>query len=582
MKRSLLLLLLLPTLISLACMTSAPAATAPTAALQLTSSPDSAQPPSLTPETAGTPVSGVTPENDVTPEIGVTPLPSPTISPSPVPTEDPLWTWVSDTASANILAVNQHGEKLVVGKLAPGDFDNSHFEPIDAERAFLFLTQGTRLRVFLVSLRDMREISMPGDPVQIDPNYSRNDMTVVAVYPPGASGGGASIGGAAVFVYPVETEWAGTNLRPYVGPLVWVDLDTLRAEFLESSVSFEVTSPRSWFHTSADGRYLRYSAGDETTTMIRELDMQSASARTIYTTRGSAYNLSTNPQGDLWRAMRDKVMVNLDGQTQPFDDSTSLPRVMADGLAVVFPRSCSADCSLKVTRPFGADPELSYRFPWPLEDGVGLTGAAYLLPNQTLIVVGAASSSFSRSYPAVDQYPGLPETDSPLFLLSPGGASRLIGSYANNEVDFRRPISGDGRYLLLKKPDQSAYFLYDAFTDGELAVFPLKPDVKRPRLGFRFQPAGVLVKFTYPKQAASEGEDEWYVNSYSYALGAAQVGMDTQPDIPACFTVLGDGSLECWALEAGGDTYNLVRFEPASGKLVPLAENVLALGDFGE
>jgi hypothetical protein len=584
MKRFFLLLLILPTLISLACMSTGqiaatatvPGAPATAAAPQVTATPDSALLPSLTPELGVTPVEGGTREISVTPGTGETPLPSPTISASPVPSQEPLWTWVSDTASGNILAVNQDGEKRVAGKLTPDDFDNSHFETIDAERAFLFLTQGTRLRVFVVSLSDMRELHLPGEPVQIDANYSRDHMSVVAVSPPGKSAD------AAVFVYPVENEWAGSNVHPYVGPLVWVDLNTLRAERVESNASFEVSNPRPWFHASADGRSLRYSAGDETTTLIRELDMQSAAARTIYTTRGSAYNLTTNPQGDLWRAMRAKVLVTLDGQTQAFDDAASLPRIMADGLTVVFPRSCNGDCALKVTRPFGADPGLAYKFPWPLEDGVGANGATYLLPDQSLIVVGAAASSFARTYPAVAQYPDLPKGDSPLFRLSPGGEARLIGSYDNNEIDYRRPISGDGRYLLLKKPDQSAYFLYDAFTDSDLAVFPLKTGVTRPMLGFRFQPAGVLVKFTYRKAGAGGEQDEWFYNSYSYAQGTAQIEKDPQPDIIACLSVLSDGSLECWVFGAGGDTSNLARFEPASGRLVTLAENVLALGDFGE
>lgn len=230
---------------------------------------------------------GVLPaENTAGAAATATVIPEPTTAPTPVPAS-PHWYWAVDLDTAQVIAVNQFGDRHELGALDPADNLSTASISLDDERALLFLDRNDKLRVSLLTPDGMQQIELPADPYYFDTELSQPGRAVIAVHDD-----------QVVISYVTESS---TNSMPDTGPILLVNLTSLTAKLIDESVSRDPYSDnRRWFRASGDGRYVRYLNGDQEKTDLRELDLVTGAVRTTYTTTGSSFSIHASPQADLW------------------------------------------------------------------------------------------------------------------------------------------------------------------------------------------------------------------------------------------------------------------------------------------
>jgi hypothetical protein len=354
---------------------------------------------------------------------------------------------------------------------------------------------------------------------------------------------------------------------PDTGPILLMDLTALTTQLIDETVSRDpYGNSRYWFHTSPDGRYLRYMSGDQHKMDIRELDMVTGEARTLFTTSDSSYNIRTSPQGDLWYLRADKKILELNGNQTDFTDESRTVRPMQEGNVAVYPRECVDDCEIKVFAPFGNTTELTYKFPWAIESASIYNNLNQVLPDQSLLVAGSPSAFLSKAPAAKADYPDLLGEDSPLFRLTPDGQARLVGIYIGN-------ASEDGRYVLLRSSDQTKFFIYDVIADRPLFDIPIDTKLEDYYLmSARFFDTGILINLS----ASVVGEQNVYrffYNAYVYNTSKSIAWEDVNAEINSCPDLLEDGTLVCWFSRTDGNNFDLIRYDPTTGKKTVLLEN---------
>jgi len=481
--------------------------------------------------------------------------PPPTTAPTPVPPQ-PHWYWGVDADTQQVIAVNQFGDSKELGDLDHGDDIHTTSVSLDAERALLFLDSDENLRLYLLTPDAVKKIAMPSNPYYFNTDFSQGSRMVIAFH-----------GDTAVFSYVTQD---ASNRIPGAGPLFAVDLKSLTAKLVDKDVSRESYGDnRHWFHASRDGRYLRYLNSDQEKIEIRELDLASGEARTIYTTGDSSFGIYASPQGDLWYLRNSDLILDLNGNQTDFTDESLTVRPLGDGKALVFPRECPDQCEVKVIAPFRPDAELTYTLPWATQSQT--TGyfelVSQALPDQSLLFAGWEYLALSEPPAAVQEYPDLREDDPPLFRLTPDGEARLVGIYAGG-------ISADGRYMALKSADQASFFIYDASADRPLFSMPAPAGLDYIAANTRYFDAGILVELAGSVPGTRNSDYRFFYHAYSYETSTTRGWEDVTGDNSACPSLLEDGSLVCWSYRTDTLNYDLVRFDPAAGTKVPLIENV--------
>jgi hypothetical protein len=437
--------------------------------------------------------------------------PEPTLTPTPVP-PSPRWYWsVDDSDTAKVIAVNQFGERRELGALEKSDDLHTAVTPLDHERALLFLDTNNSLRVYFLTSDSMQKIKLPDEPFYFNTEFAQTSRAIVAVHED-----------RVLFSYVTES---ASNIMPDTGPIFLMDLTALTTKLIDKTVSRDPYSNNSyWFHASPDGRYLRYMSGDQHKMDIRELDMVTGEARTLFTTSGSSYNIRTSPEGDLWYLRADKKILDLNGNQTDFTDESQTARPMQDGNVAVYPRECVDDCEIKVFAPFGNTTELTYNFPWGIESASIYNNLNQVLPDQSLLVAGKPSAFLSKAPTAVADYPDLLGEDSPLFRLTPDGKARLVGIYIGN-------ASKDGRYILLRSSDQIKFFIYDVIADRTLFDIPIDTKLEDYYLmSARFFDTGILINLS----ASVPGEKNVYrffYHAYVYETSASIAWEDVRFDL---------------------------------------------------
>jgi hypothetical protein len=359
-----------------------------------------------------------------------------------------------------------------------------------------------------------------------------------------------------------------SNIMPDRGPIFLVDLKALTAKLIDESVSRgSYSDSRAWIHISQDGRTLRYLNGDRGKMDIRELDMVTGEARTLFTTTGSSYYIYASPQGDTWYLSNANLIQDLDENQKDLTDESLTFRPLKDGKGIVYPLDCVDDCEIKLISPFGKEAELTYHFPWTIEFGTFYREVGQWLPDQSLLLAGKPFAGFSKPPAAAGTYPDLTGFDSPLFRLTPDGQARLVGIYTGS-------VSDDGRYMLLRSADQTSFFLYDAVADRPLFDMPADPGLEGFLTTVRFSEAGILVNL----EASVSGDPNAYRNFYhvySYKTSTALAWEDVNLEYSVCPDLLEDGSVVCWLYRTDADyNFDLVRYDPATGTKTTLLENV--------
>jgi hypothetical protein len=400
----------------------------------------------------------------------------------------------------------------------------------------------------------MQKIKLPDEPFYFNTEFAQTSRAIVAVHED-----------RVLFSYVTES---ASNIMPDTGPIFLMDLTALTTKLIDKTVSRDPYSNNSyWFHASPDGRYLRYMSGDQHKMDIRELDMVTGEARTLFTTSGSSYNIRTSPEGDLWYLRADKKILDLNGNQTDFTDESQTARPMQDGNVAVYPRECVDDCEIKVFAPFGNTTQLTYNFPWGIESASIYNNLNQVLPDQSLLVAGKPSAFLSKAPTAVADYPDLLGEDSPLFRLTPDGKARLVGIYIGN-------ASKDGHYILLRSSDQTKFFIYDVIADRTLFDIPIDTKLEDYYLmSARFFDTGILINLS----ASVPGEKNVYrffYHAYVYETSASSAWEDVNAEINSCPDLLEDGTLVCWFGRTDGNNFDLVRFDPTTGTKTVLLENV--------
>jgi hypothetical protein len=282
--------------------------------------------------------------------------------------------------------VNQFGEKRELGALEKSDDMHTAVTPLDHERALLFLDNDNTLRVYLLTPDGMQKIKLPDEPFYFNTEFAQTSRAIIAVYED-----------RVLFSYVTES---ASILMPDNGPILLMDLTELTTQLIDKKVSRDAYGDNSnWIHASPDDRYLRYMSGDQGKTDIRELDMVTGEARTLFKTSSSSYSIRTSPQGDLWYLRDENRIVDLNGSQTDFKDKSQAVRPMEGGNVAVYPRECVADCKIKVFAPFGNTTELSYNFPWGIESASIYNNLNQVLPDQSLLVAGRPSAFLSKAQP---------------------------------------------------------------------------------------------------------------------------------------------------------------------------------------
>jgi hypothetical protein len=510
---------------------------------------------------ASQPAEAVTIENIATATViaeGVTVEPAITATPEPPP--PPHWYWTVDAKTAKVIAVNQFGERHELGDVDPSEDFYTLAIPLDSERALLFRDKDNNLRIYLLTVDGMQKIALPSDAPYYNTESSQTSRAVIAVHEQHV-----------VFSYVTE---GGSNVMPDRGPIFLIDLASLSAKMVDKWVSRgPYTDNRGWIHASQDGRYLRYRNGDRQKVEIRELDMVTGDARTLYTTSGSLFSIHASPQGDLWYLRNSKLVWDLEGNQGDFTDESQMMRPLKDGRAIVYPLDCVDDCEIKVVTPFGNEAELTYQFPWVIEFAATVSRVNQWLPDQSLLFVGQPYAYLSNIPAAAETYPELTDQDSPVFRLTPDGQADLIGIYAGS-------VSASGQYIFMRSTDQTSFFIYDAAADRPLFEMPVDPGLENFYPTVRFLENGILVNLG----ASVSGEQDAYRNfyyAYAHQTSNAVAWEDENLEYGSCPDLLEDGSVVCWIYNVNGFTFDLIRYDPASDTQTPLAENVWLI-DFSQ
>lgn len=482
--------------------------------------------------------------------VTLTPEVTSTSTPVPAPSH---WYWAVDLDTQKIIAVNQFGERREIGTLDPSENETTSYLSIDNERALLFMDSNNDLRLYLLTPDAMQKIALPSEPFYFDSASWQPSRAILAAYED-----------QVLFSYVTD---GSSNIMPDRGPILFVDLKALTTKLIDEAVSRgSYNDSRSWIHASADGRILRYLNGDRAKMEIRQLDMLTGEAHTLFTTTGSSYYIHASPQGDLWYSSDTNLIQDLNGNQKELTDTSLTFRPLKDGYGLLYPRDCVDDCEIRLSSPFGKQAELAYDLPWTIELGTFYGEVGQWLPDQSLLLAGKPSAYFMNPPAAAETYPELTGDDSPLFRLTPDGQSRLVGIHL-------RSVSDDGRYILLRSTDQTSFFIYDAVDDRPLFDMPVEPGLEGFFPTVKFLDTGILVNLT----ASVTGDSDTYRSfhyAYSHNTSTARAWEDGNLEYSICPDLLEDGSVICWLSRMELSNFDLIRYDAATETRTTLLENV--------
>lgn len=493
-----------------------------------------------------------------------TATPEPTIPPTPLPPAA-RWYWAVDSDTAKVITVNQFGERRELGQLDQADYLHTTATSLDADRAILFLDTDNALRVYLLTPDGAQKIKLPSEPYYFNAEFSEVGRAVVAVHDD-----------YAVFTFVTKGAYQSQTVGAVdTGPVFLVGLKSLTANLIDKEANLDpLDVNRLWFHKSKNGRYLRYLNGnaDAEKMEIRELDLVTGEARTIYTAKGPPARLYTSPEGDLWYLRREGLILDLNGNQTDFTDMAQMLSPLKDGKVLVYSWNCVDNCEIKVFSPFGNDAALSYNLPWTIENATSYIKVRQLLPDQSLLFAGLPYVQLSNPPAIMETFPDLKEMDASLFRLTPDGQAHLVGIY--EEGIFTSNVSPNGQFILMKSTDHTSFFIYDAVADRPLFSMPIDTELEDYLTTIRFFDNGIVVNLSasVPGTKHSVYRNFYYV--YYHETSTALNWEDVNFEITGCPDLLEDGTLICWFYRTDTSNFDLARFDPVSETKTTLLENV--------
>ena len=487
-----------------------------------------------------------------------------TLTSTPVP-PPPLWYWAYDVDSSSIVTVNLEGETHSLGELDLESAKNYIGTRLDDTHFLLLVALDTGIQVYLLNSDAMQKINLPAG-YPYDPGTSPTSMAVVGIHNRNV-----------MFTFATRQSMGGHsgNDMPSTGPAFFVDTASLTARVIDTHVAYDSwTDTRTWFHPSNDGRLFSYLNGDPTDMKVRQVDLLTGETRTLASTTKSPFSIFGSPSGDLWYLPNSNIIVDNEGNQVVFNEAGLRFRPLEGGKGIIMPVECTAPCSLQVKSLDGSEPLLSYSLPWSITGGVYYPLLSQVLPDQSLLFAGYPDVRLENPFDIMEKYPGLLETDVPFFRLLPDGEATLVGISPTNEFAYsgRKPISQDGRYILLKAQDKSGYFLYDTRTDQALFTMPIEPGLDYFYGTLQFFEPGILLHLT------ASTADNQYRDFYSlFLMGDSQTlaWEDPAGEILGCPDLHADGTLTCWLYREAGAS--LVIYNPVSQAQTPLLDGAWIL-----
>lgn len=377
------------------------------------------------------------------------------------------------------------------------------------------------------------------------------------------------------FIFTTESSYeTSSSSYPEKGPLYQIDLNSLNFKLIDSNVyQSPYVDSRYYFFKSENGQKLRYFKAQDSALLINELDFLSGAVRTIAQSSGSPDIVNVSEFGDSFYLPRSDLYIRSDGTSKSFTNSQSDVRLIKSGEIIFIPSNCLGPCEIEVIEPLSGVVVEAYTLPWSTQAFSRL--GTQLLPDGSLLWIGASKLSLITSPSTSNNFPELENDASPVFRLSVDGNYQLIGVRKLYDLEFSNqyPISRDGRFILLKSPSSSAYFIYDAYENKEVVSMPEYDNWIYDYGSTYFYPEGILIQF---KASTSEKEYTQFFSLVHYDSSETFYWEDPDENILFCPDVFQDGSISCW-IQNQDLNYDLVRFRPTTQNIIYLIENVFAL-----
>ncbi len=445
---------------------------------------------------------------------------APTLAPSPTSIPDLRWYWAIQ--NNEILAFNAAGKVNSVLDLSSVQQEGNDMAPVrlGEDRAFMFFGNQASPKAFLLTSDSATQIQLPS--IQV-PSPGNPWIIHIDHYP----------------YIVIEASYGATV------PAILINGETGQASLIANNVFVGYSYSEYFVRFSADGRWMRYAAGQEQVG-IHNRDLQSGKDTLIL--QSSGY-ISTDAFGDVWYDSRLGVLQMADGQggTLVTSDDNTRHLVLGNSWMLDSQYSCTQPCSLHVYPIVGNAQALDYSLPVnfssPLVGDATQVSVNYgkiLAGNRLLVgIYDQSNNDDQRNF----------------WLLTPDGMSTLIGkgsAFSGNRLAGSSP--GDP-YILIYPTDASPEFRVFDPTTGKV-LFSETTGITDVFIDMLFFPEGIIV------QEQDTTEHDWV---YNFATGVA-VPFQLLDDYRYCAALTPDGRPICMN-DSGVGVY-----DPVSGNNTELIQ----------
>lgn len=505
-------------------------------------------------------------KGSLTPEITAALIETtlPTIEPTSTPLpEKTRWHWVFSPNTSEIQVVNQVGEVRSIGTMDLIDVYDYRLLQFNEQQALFFTLLNGKPVIKMFGLENVQDVSLPAGFV-FDQYMFTSSIQMVG-----------SSDNYGYFVFATEASYGTSGgSYPEKGPLYQVDLNSSSMKLIDSNVyQSRLDDPRYYFFQSEDGENLRYFKMQDSALLINEVELSSGAIRTITQTTGSPDIVSASEFGDSFFLPRSELYIESEGRSKSFSNSQSLVRLLISGEVILLPSNCLGPCEVEVSEPISGVIMGTFTVPWSTSSYSRL--GTRLLPDGSLLWVGAPKRFLLEPPATSDDFPELSDEDRPVFRISSDGNYQLIGVRPLYDLWYsnRYPVSSGGRYLLLKSYSASEYFIYDSIENKKVLYFPQYENWIYEFGSVNFYPEGIFVQFF----VSSITEDySQFLSFLNFNSGEFIFWEESEANILFCPDFFEDGTIACWVQRENLNS-DLVRFKPGSENSKILIEDVYVL-----
>lgn len=308
-------------------------------------------------------------------------------------------------------------------------------------------------------------------------------------------------------------------------PAILINGENGQASLIATNVFVGYSYSEYYVRLSADGRSLRYAAGEEPVAIYNR-DLQSGKDTLIL--QSSGY-ISTDAFGEAWYDSRQGIVQLADGQAGSLATSDANTRhlLLDNGWMLDSQRTCKQPCPLKVYPVVGSAIALNYSLPVNLDTGQAGSDARLVFVNYGKILED------KRLLVAVyDQNDNNSLRE--FWLLAPDGTGTLVGNGRLFSGKLAGGSSPGGPYVLIYPTDAKSEFrLFDTAT--EKVLFSEATGTTDVFIDMLFFPEGVII------QELDDTAHDWV---YHFATGLA-TPLQSLGENTSCMAITPDGRPVC-------------------------------------